>query len=215
MSWGKFITFEGGEGAGKSTQIACLAEQLSSASIPHVTTREPGGSALGERIRTLLLDPDGEGRTALTETLLFSAARADHIAQTIAPALQSGTWVLCDRFSDSTRAYQGAADGVSSDILERLERIVVAETKPDLTLLLDLPAEEGLRRAQERAAEDATAGRDPFELRDEAFHRRLRQGFLDIADAEPDRVLRFDAMLPADTIAEEIWAAVSHRFGCT
>lgn len=214
MSRGRFITFEGGEGAGKSTQIARLAERLKRAEVVFLTTREPGGSPLAERVRELLLDPEAGERSPLTETLLFSAARSDHVERVIAPALRAGQWVLSDRFADSTRAYQGAADGVSGDVLSSLEDMVVAGTRPDFTVLLDLPAEEGLRRACARANEVTPDGaQDRFELRDKAFHERLRSGFLDIARAEPERFVVIDAMDDVDAIADAIWDAVRQRFG--
>jgi len=213
MTRGRFITFEGGEGAGKSTQIARLSDRLSETRIHALPMREPGGSALGERVRDLLLDPNAGPRSALTETLLFSAARCDHLEQVIEPALVKGTWVLCDRFADSTRAYQGAADGVPDATLSALERIVVKDTVPDLTVLLDLPAEEGLRRAQVRADETGMAGgRDRFEARDASFHERLRQGFLDIATAAPDRFLVLDATHSVAALSDAIWEAVAARF---
>ncbi len=215
MSRGRFITFEGGEGAGKSTQIVRLAGHLEVAGISILVTREPGGSQLGERVRDILLDPNSEKRSPLSETLLFSAARTDHIEHRINPALSRDTWVLCDRFSDSTRAYQGAADGVSAEVLSALELIVLGGTVPDLTILLDLPAEEGLGRARARALLESKAGgeQDHFELRDMAFHDRLRQGFLEIAEREPDRVIVFDAMATPEALDKAIWSAVAARFG--
>ncbi len=214
MTGGRFITFEGGEGAGKSTQIARLSDRLSAAGVKQVTTREPGGSPLAERIRDLLLDPHAGPRSALTETLLFMAARSDHIETVISPALRAGTWVLSDRFADSTRAYQGAADGVPDRVLTALEGIVLDNTIPDLTVLLDLPAEEGLRRAHARAHDTLPDGaQDRFELRDEDFHERLRDGFRQIARNAPDRFIVLDAMQDVDVISASVWDAVSRRFG--
>jgi dTMP kinase len=214
MSTGHFITFEGGEGVGKSTQIARLALHLETSSKEVVTTREPGGSPLGERIRELLLDPGAENRSALTETLLFCAARSDHIERIITPALERCAWVLCDRFSDSTRAYQGTADGVSDDVLSMLEKIVLSDVAPNLTILLDLPVGEGLKRVQARAhSEKQGAQQDQFERRSTKFHERLRQGFLEIAAREPNRVIIFDAAKSPDVLDAEIWSTVSDRFG--
>lgn len=213
MSSGRFVTFEGGEGAGKSTQIARLANSLRGAGIEAVITREPGGSPLAERIRDLLLDPQAGARSALTETLLFSAARADHIDTVIAPSLDAGQWVLSDRFADSTRAYQGAADGVSREMLDGLEAAVLRGHVPDLTVLLDLPAEEGLRRANVRANDTTPDGaQDRFELRDIAFHNRLRDGFLAIAAAARDRFIVIDATQDVEVIADGIWSTVRARF---
>jgi len=214
MSTGRFITFEGGEGVGKSTQIARLALHLENANNEVVTTREPGGSPLGERIRELLLDPKAGDRSALTETLLFSAARSDHIERIIIPALERSAWVLCDRFSDSTRAYQGTADGVPDAFLSVLEKIVLSRVLPDLTILLDLAVDQGLKRAQTRAqSEKKGVQQDQFERRSTKFHERLRQGFLDIAAREPDRVIVFDATNSPDVLAAEIWSTVCSRFG--
>ena len=158
MKRARFITFEGGEGAGKSTQAERLAARLRARGIACLVTREPGGSPFAERVRDLLLDPSAAERAPLAEALLFYAARADHLVATIRPALAEGTWVLCDRFSDSTRAYQGAASGVDRELLSRLERMVIGPTRPDLTVILDLDPALGLARAAERLA-TAKAGK--------------------------------------------------------
>ncbi|WP_027173587.1 dTMP kinase [Methylobacterium sp. 10] len=207
---GAFITFEGGEGAGKSTQIARLAARLRGApSAPVVTTREPGGSAKAEAIREALLAGTVKRHGPFAEALLFSAARIDHLDTLIRPALARGETVLCDRFSDSTRAYQGAAGGLDPALLSTLERVVVGDTKPDLTLILDLDPAVGLARAKARAGEGEAA--DRFEAEALGFHTRLRQAFLAIAAAEPERCVVIDAGLSLDAVEEAIAAVLAAR----
>ena len=210
---GKFITFEGGEGSGKSTQARLLADRLKARGIDAVLTREPGGSPFAERVRALLLDPATPSHSALSEALLFYAARADHLDKTIRPALAAGRWVICDRFSDSTRVYQGVAGGLGGDALDALERLVVAPTQPELTFILDLAPGDGLARARARGAAPgvASADTDPFERRDPQFHERLRAGYLAIAEAEPQRCVLIDGAGAPDTIAAEIWGHVERR----
>jgi dTMP kinase len=203
---GHFITFEGGEGAGKSTQVRILAERLKSAGVEVVATREPGGSPGAEAIRALLVTGDPDRWSAVSETLLMYAARRDHIERTIRPALQRGAWVISDRFADSSRAYQGAGGGVAADFLAAMETHVLQDTRPDLTLILDLPVEQGLERAGQRGGHEAR-----FEAKDLAFHQRLREAFLDIALAEPARCAVIDALAARDAVSEAIWAAVSAR----
>ena len=206
MTTGRFITLEGGEGAGKSTQGRRLAERLCAAGREVVLTREPGGSPGAESIRELLVTGGADRWSPTTETLLMYAARRDHIERTIAPALARGAWVVSDRFADSTRAYQGAGGGVPASFIQALERYVLGETRPDLTLILDLPAQAGLARA---------AGRDHaetrFEAKGEAFHQRLREGFLAIARVEADRCAVIDAAAAPDAVEAAIWEAVSRR----
>ncbi len=206
---GRFITFEGGEGSGKSTQARLLAERLKHAGIDAVLTREPGGSAFAEQVREFILSGKQASHPPLAEALLFYAARADHLTATIRPALAAGKWVIADRFSDSTRAYQGAAGGVSKADIDAIDRIVVGKTLPALTLILDLPPEDGLRRAAERRPEGART--DPFESRDIEFHRRLREGFREIAAAEPARCVVLDASGPAAPIAAAVWRTIESR----
>ena len=206
---GRFITFEGGEGAGKSTQARRLVAHLARAGVPAVATREPGGSPLAEAIRAVLLSGRAAQLGAAGEAILFGAARLDHIDRLIAPALAAGTWVVCDRFADSTRAYQGAGGKAPAALIDELENIVVGETRPDLTILMDLPPETGLARAQRRA--DGAAG-DRFESEDLGFHRALRRAFLDIAAAESERVKIVDATGSEDQIAADVWALVRRKF---
>ncbi|WP_246696771.1 dTMP kinase [Methylobacterium planeticum] len=206
---GVFITFEGGEGAGKSTQVARLARHLRERSGREVvSTREPGGSARAEEIREALLAGLAKPYGPFAEALLFTAARIDHLDRLIRPALRRGEIVLCDRFADSTRAYQGAAGGLDARTVRALERVAVGETRPDLTLILDLPPEAGLARARARAGEGAP---DRFEAEALGFHARLRAGFRAIAEAEPDRCALIDAAHEPDAVEAEIRAVVEAR----
>ena len=206
MRAGRFITFEGGEGTGKSTQVRRLAERLREAGQEVLLSREPGGSLGAEEIRRLLVNGDAERWTATAETLLLYAARSDHLDRVIRPALERGAWVVCDRFADSTRAYQGAAGGVSPALLACLEREVLGRDLPDLTLVLDLPEEAGLRRATGRGG-----GETRFESKTVSFHARLREAFLEIAVAEPERCAVIDAAQPPDAVAEAVWTVVQGR----
>lgn len=214
MAKGKFITFEGGEGAGKSTQARLLAERLRARGIQVVLTREPGGSAFAEQIRQLILDRNTADHSALAEALLFSAARADHLERTIRPALEAGQWVICDRFSDSTRVYQGLAGGLPKGVVEALEALVVGEDFPDVTIVLDLPAADGLSRIKSRhnsPSASGGAGADSYECRPLSYHERLRDGFLMIATAEPERCVVIDATQPQQDVAEQVWSTVELR----
>jgi dTMP kinase len=213
MASGKFITFEGGEGSGKSTQARLLWDRLKARGIDAMLTREPGGSPFAERVRALLLDPATPSHAALSEALLFYAARADHLDKTIRPALAAGRWIICDRFCDSTRVYQGAAGGLRAETLDTLERLVVVPTRPHLTFILDLPPLEGLARARARGklAGGVGAPADPFEGRDPSFHEHLRRGYAAIAKAEPLRCTLVDAAKPTDVVAAEIWTRVEQR----
>ena len=205
----RFVTFEGGEGVGKSTQVRLLADRLRSRGVEVVTNREPGGSPDAEILRDIILSGRAKEFGAFAETTLFSAARIDHLRHTVHPALKRGAWVICDRFLDSTRAYQGALGNLDPGILRALERVVVGETMPGLTLLLDLPPELGLERARERGN---SAVPDRFESEQIDYHRSLRQAFLDIAQAEPDRVSVIDAKPGAAFVADDVWKAFSGRF---
>jgi dTMP kinase len=205
---GRFITLEGGEGAGKSTQARRLAAALDARGQPSLVTREPGGSPGAEDIRKLLVTGEPGRWDAMTETLLVFAARADHIARTIRPALQAGRTVVCDRFTDSTYAYQGAGRGTPRETIRRIESVVLEDFRPDLTLILDLPVTAGLARATARGAAESR-----FEQFDVAFHERLRQAFLDIAKRSPDRCVVIDASGDEGEVAAAIWDAVARRFG--
>jgi dTMP kinase len=197
---GRFITFEGGEGAGKSTQVQRLAARLKADGREVVTTREPGGSPGAESIRDIVLRGDADRWSPVTETLLMYAARRDHVERVIRPAL------VCDRFADSTRAYQGAAGGTDPGLIAALETYILEETRPDLTLVFDLPAEAGLERAHARAGAEMR-----FESKGMAFHERLREGFLAIAAAEPGRCAVIDAAGSMDAVEAQVWAAVAER----
>jgi dTMP kinase len=209
---GRFITLEGGEGTGKSTQAERLAARLRALGIGIVLTREPGGSAGADIMRHVLLSGAAKPLGPVAETLLFAAARADHVGATIAPALAEGKWVVCDRFIDSTRVYQGALGAVDPKLIRRLERVTVAETMPDLTFILDLPPETGLARAAQRRGR---APADRFETEGIEFHAQLRQAYRDIAAAEPQRCVLIDADRTVDQIADDIWSSVNTRLDPT
>jgi dTMP kinase len=209
MAAGKFITFEGGEGSGKSTQARRLADRLRGEGVSVSLTREPGGSPFAEALRGLLLDPNTPPHSALSEALLFYAARADHLDKTIRPALSGDVWVICDRFSDSTLVYQGKAGGLPDDIFTVLEKIVVAPTMPDLTFILDLPAEQGLARARSRREKASTP--DAYEGRELAYHRSLRDGFKALARSQPERCVLIDASQDEAAVASSIWRSVEER----
>lgn len=209
---GQFITFEGGEGSGKSTQCRILAERLRGCGIDVVTTREPGGSPGAEIIRHVLLSGLGKSIGSEAEALLFAAARDDHVTRLIAPALERGQWVLCDRFVDSTRVYQGEVGGVDRRLLDAMQRATIGDLAPDLTLILDVPAEVGLQRA---AARRADAKADRFESETLAFHQKLRDAFCAIAAREPKRCVLIDATRSEIDVAAEIHAAVAAELGAS
>ncbi len=216
VSKGKFITLEGGEGAGKTTQASLLSEKLRRMGLSAVQTREPGGTPRAESIREVLLSGKAKRFGALGEAVLLYAARESHLTLVIRPALESGSWVVCDRFSDSTRAYQGAAGGLPLSVIDVLDSAVVGVTRPDLTIMFDLPPEQGLRRAAERKrpSEDGAAGGaglDRFEAMNMAFHRSLRDEFLAIAKDEPQRCAIVDASRDVQHVADEVWRIVRER----
>ena len=204
---GKFITLEGGDGAGKSTQSRRLAAFLERHGHDVVLTREPGGSEGGEEIRRLLTEGPVARWDGLTETLLYLAARREHLVRTILPALEQGRWVISDRFADSTMAYQGYGQEVGIERVRALNAVVLGPFRPDLTLILDLAPEEGLRRADQRGA-----GHSRYERMDLEFHRRLRDAFTDIAGQEPERCVLIDAMESEDAVAAKIEQAVLAHF---
>ena len=207
MPTGKFITFEGGEGAGKSTQIQMLAAHLTAQNLPVTKTREPGGAPGAERIRELLVEGDADQWQPFTETLLHYAARCEHLYRTIRPALNRGDYVLCDRFADSTAAYQGQGQGIPAARIEALHELVVDGLEPDLTLILDLPVEEGLHRAEARGESGMR-----YERMGLAFHNRLRGAFLSIAKANAARCVVIDASGTQDEVATAIRKVVVRRF---
>ena len=206
---GAFITMEGGEGGGKSTQARALVARLEAAGVASIATREPGGSPMAEALREKLLGGLFEPLGPRAEALLFAAARIDHLDEKINPALAAGTWVVSDRFHDSTRVYQGALGELDPRFLDELERITLAGTRHDLTLILDLPAEVGIARANARRG--AAAAADRFERQTLGFHQGLREAFLKIAAAEPERCLIVDASQAPEEVEQAIWDAVTHR----
>jgi dTMP kinase len=207
---GRFITFEGGEGSGKSTQIARLAARLRASGREVVVTREPGGSPMGERIRSLLLDPDATF-DAVAQAFLFSAARRDHVMQLIRPALERGAIVICDRFADSTRAYQQAAGEAPDALIEVITSAAIGDATPALTILLDIDPAEGVARAERRRGKGARA--DLFEASALAFHANVRAGYLGLARKEPRRFAVIDASGDADSVEAAVAAAVAERLG--
>jgi len=214
MPAGKFITFEGGEGSGKSTQARRLADFLRTLGCETVLTREPGGTPFAEQVRALILSGATARHSALAEAFLFFAARSDHVDALIRPALSRGAWVICDRFSDSTRVYQGVAGAVPFDAIETLDRIVVGDARPDLTLILDIDPAQGLARAMERrtAKHQRASAPDPYEQRGLQFHLRLREGYLEIARADPTRCRVIEADGTPDAIEERVRRAILDRF---
>ena len=200
---GRFITFEGIEGAGKSTQISYLAEHLRNAGHDVVTTREPGGTSYAEQIRELVLAPCEEVVAPMTELLLIFAARAQHLARLIEPALADGTWVLCDRFTDASFAYQAGGRALGTEAVATLEELVLGELRPDLVLLFDLPVDVGLKRAAARGAADR------FEAEKAEFFERVRTAYLRRSDEFPDRYRCVDAVLPREQVTQQVLAAVA------
>lgn len=205
---GRLITFEGGEGAGKSTQIEHLAAALRAAKIDVLVTREPGGTPGAELIRQLLVEGPPDRWLPLTEALLLHAARHDHVVRRIAPALAAGRWVLCDRFMDSTRVYQGIAGGVGEAVVERLHATVFGDLRPDLTVILDVAVAAGLDRRRQSAS-----GGQRFEQMTSDFHERVREGFLAVARAEPERCIVVDAARPIEAVAADVRDVVARHFG--
>ena len=204
MNRGKFITFEGGEGSGKSTQARLLAEALRAKGLDVVVTREPGGTPLGESIRELIL----ANRPALdAEFLLFAAARAEHVVRKILPALQAGQWVVCDRYIDSTRVYQGKLAGVDARLIDVVELHTSRAAWPALTIVLDVPPATGRARASERG------DLNRYDAEHLSYHDQIRQGFLDIAREDPDRCVVIDGSRPATAVAAAVWTAMSARLG--
>ncbi len=205
---GRFITFEGGEGSGKSSHAAMLAEHLKAKGIDVLLTREPGGSPGAEIIRHIILSGAAKPLGAETETILFASARDDHLQTSIRPALARGTWVISDRFADSTRVYQGVVGAVDQRLIDGLERITVRDTRPDLTFVLDVPAELGMARALKRRAVE---GADRFESEALEYHEKLRAAYRDLVAREPQRCVLIDSTLPREQVAAQIWQTVQSR----
>ncbi len=206
-SRGRFIAFEGGEGAGKSTQVRTIVARLRDRGLEVVQTREPGGSPGAEALRDLLVNGDAGRWSPLSELLMMYAARSDHLETVIRPALMRGAWVVCDRFADSSRAYQGAGGGVAPAFIEAVDAAVVADTQPDLVVVMDMPVDAGLRRATSRGDSE-----NRFESKGVAFHERLRQGFLNRAAAVPERYRVIDADRTIEAIAADVWTALAAAF---
>ncbi|MBV9063571.1 MAG: dTMP kinase [Alphaproteobacteria bacterium] len=203
----RFITLEGGEGTGKSTQAQLLSAALTSRGIGNIVTREPGGSEGAETIRKLLVEGEPGRWDPLVETLLMFAARADHVTRTIQPALESGNWVICDRFTDSTFAYQGAGRGIEGQRIRDIAQASIRDFRPGLTLILDAPVDDALGRIASRDHAE-----DRFERFDRSFHERLRDHFQQLAKREPERCVLIDSMASIDGVARQIWCAVATRF---
>ncbi len=204
---GRFVTFEGGEGAGKTTHLKLLSEALQSSGISTLQTREPGGSTGAEEIRGLLVDGEPNRWDAISEALLHFAARRDHIEKTIKPALARGAWVLCDRFADSTMAYQGYGHGLGRDTIEAIQQLAIGAFKPDLTLILDVPVDGGLARAAGRADDESR-----YERMDADFHERVREGFLELVRREPERCVMIDSQTDIAAVQEALRRAIAKRF---
>jgi dTMP kinase len=201
---GTFVTFEGIEGSGKSTQIALVADYLSKRDRPATLTREPGGTKIGDQIRKILLHPTNTALSPKAELMLYAAGRAQHLAEVIMPELKAGRIVLCDRFSDATLAYQGYGRGLDLELIRDLDRLVTAGMRPDLTVLLDIDAEAGLSRARGRNSRGGLEAEARFENEHLSFHERVRQGYLDLARQEPGRFRIVDASPPPGTVQNEI-----------
>lgn len=210
MARGKFITFEGGEGAGKSTQIKRLASVLEGRDISVLVTREPGGSKEAEAIRQLLVTGDPDRWDAISEALLNFAARRNHVETVIKPALEAGTWVLCDRFADSTTVYQGIAGGVGEENIKKLYELTLGDFVPDLTFILDIPVAIGLVRSNERH-QSSRSNEDRYERMDRDFHEALREGFLKVAHDNPERCVVINAEDPEDKIEKAVRKTVIER----
>lgn len=213
MKAGRFITLEGGDGSGKSTQIAMLAERLREAGHEVVLTRDPGGTEGAEAIRNLVLTGDPDRWDSMTSALLHFAARRDYVERLIRPALQRGEWVISDRFADSTIVYQGIAGGAGADAIRELWKTSINDFKPDLTLIIDLPVEDGLDRAHGRMQEieDESSREDRYEKMGTGFHELVRTAFMDIAAEEPERCALIDGTKDPKGVHAEIWAAVSDK----
>lgn len=206
-----FITFEGIEGCGKTTQITRLEKRLTELGIPLIRTLEPGGTDVGAGIRRILLDSRNSNMTPLAELILYAADRAQHVEEVIRPALERGSWVLCDRFSDATVAYQGYARRQDRDLVRYLNETATGGIRPDLTILLDCPVDVGIGRAVRRNASGPDQGQDRFEREREAFHREVRSAYLELARNEPDRIVVVDAEGAVEEVEERIFRYIGPR----
>lgn len=215
---GVFITLEGGDGTGKSTQIRMLSAALAASGVDVVSTREPGGTPQAERIRNLLLQRDSGSFDPLTEAMLMFSARREHLVNKIWPSMEEGKWVISDRFADSTRAFQGYGMGLDMALIERLYNLVAGEFQPDLTLIFDIDPEAGLARSMKHMSQTANATEsteDRYERMGIAFHTRLRDGFLSIGRDNPDRCVVIDAAQDIDAVHRQVLDIVTKRFGLT
>jgi len=212
LTKGIFITLEGGDGTGKSTQIKLLQQALSAASVDVLTTREPGGTDQAERIRNLLVQNNGSYYDPLTEALLLFAARREHLTEKIWPALERGQWVISDRFADSTRAFQGYGMGLDMQVIENLYQHVAGKFQPDLTFIFDIDPEAGLKRSMKRLKDNAIT-EDRYERMGLPFHQRLRNGFLEIAKKFPERCVVIDAAQDVQAVHQQVLKVVEQRFG--
>lgn len=209
-----FITLEGIEGAGKTSQLQAAADFVRSAGRRCTTTREPGATALGRRIRSIVLDPDGTDIDPMAELLLYLADRVQHVHRVIRPALADGQVVICDRFVDATLAYQGAARGLDTELIRRLHGLLLGSWQPDLTVLIDIPVEVGLRRAREAVTRGERSGNETrFENEALAFHERVRQGYLRLAGEDPERFCVIDGNRPPQEVGRDLHAALARRLG--
>ncbi|MBW2064525.1 MAG: dTMP kinase [Deltaproteobacteria bacterium] len=199
-----FITFEGIEGCGKSTQVKRLGKVLAELGIEFISTFEPGGTRIGQKIRRILLDPENHGLTPLAELLLYAADRAQHVEEVIRPALEAGKWVICDRFTDATLVYQGAARGQDMEMIRVLNDKVTHGISPDITFLLDCPEETGLKRARARISRESAGDQDRFEREEMAFHGKVRQAYLELARSESKRFIVIDGTMPKEDVAGDI-----------
>lgn len=209
---GVFITFEGIEGSGKSTQLEFLARELESKGLEVLKTQEPGGTKIGAMIRKILLDPKNKEIGPMTELMLYGASRAQHLKEVILPAIKDGKIVLCDRFSDATVAYQGYGRGLSLDVIRKLDSILTEGIKPSLTILLDLDPEKGLLRAKKRIEKNNSLKEGRIEQEGFSFHKRVREGYLKLAEGEPDRIKVVGADFPIEEIHKKVIDIVKEKF---
>jgi dTMP kinase len=208
-----FITFEGVEGSGKTTQARLLSEHLAGKGVQHLLTREPGGTVLGEKLRAILLDPQSTGLLPVSELLLYGAARSQHIEEVIEPALSEGKVVICDRFTDATIAYQGHGREIPMNVIKIVNSLASADIKPDLTILLDVEPEKGLSRARARNELTGNTAESRFDDEELAFHKRVRDGYLEIARQDTARVRVVSADASPEKVAKQVSAHVSRRLG--